>query len=129
MYEPLFKINNFCGNLKKFSSFLPSAFLSSILPFSLFIPRPPAPGDYQTIVQTLTFSFFNTSHKVIMRIVDDHFVEREEGFFALLITAVNGLILSQPSARIVIIDDDGVFVCAYMHFISTIIIYFFIFHF
>ena len=63
-----------------------------------------------------------------MRIVDDHLTESVEEFYTLLITTVNGPILSQPSARIVIIDDEeGVFVCSYMLFISTVI-YFFIFH-
>ena len=94
---------------------------------SFYSPLLSAPGDYQNIFQTLTFSSFNTSHKVIMRIVDDYFVEHEEEFLALLI-ATDGLILSQLPARIVIIDDEGVFVFAYMHFISSVI-YFFIFHF
>ena len=58
---------------------------------------------------------------VSLSIVDDNLVEFNEEFSVLLTTPVNDVIPSQPSTRVLIINNDGV--CFYMYIISAVIYY------
>ena len=77
------------------------------LPLSLL----PDLHDYRTMNKILTFSSSNTSDIFTVEIVDDDIVEVNEEFSASLTTIVNGLVLSQPSTRVLIVDNEGVGVC------------------
>ena len=86
------------------------------LPLSLL----PDIHDYRTMNKTLTFSSSKTSDIFTVEIVDDDIVEVNEEFSASLTTIVNGLVLSQPSTIVLIIDNEGVCVCVVCVFVHML---------
>ena len=79
----------------------------------LYLPQfvvPPAPADYITVNQRLSFSTSITSKNTTITIIDDSIKESHEEF-SLLLTKRQYYILSPKSARVLILNDDGVLSC------------------
>ena len=64
--------------------------------------------------QTFTFSSTTTSHNFIMTIIDDSIAEINEEFSASITTPQYDIKLSPSSARVLILNDDCVYLCVYV---------------
>ena len=73
------------------------------------IIEPPAPTDYTSTSQLLTFSATNTREDVTIPITDDNIDEAVEQFLGRLTLETSGVSvqLSPQETEVQIIDDDG----------------------